>query len=114
MAVAFLLHPGELLELIADKIIGSFFPTGLGLFVGDGSHPKEKGFFGDIVELVVDPATQEDSLVAGERYEHEIVRRMRVSVEQTRCQQLLRLLEDHLLRLVLVRRVGALGTTRQN
>jgi hypothetical protein len=80
----------------------------LGLFIGDGCDSEEECFFGDVVELVVDSSAEEDGLITGESDEHEVVRRMGVCVEQVRCEQLLGLLEDYLLRLILMRGVWTL------
>lgn len=89
VAVPFVLHAVQLLELVADQVVAVLLATGLGLLVGDGGHAEEEGLLGDVVELVVDSPAQEDGLVAGEGDEHEVVGRVRVVVEQVRGQQLL-------------------------
>ena len=81
MTISLLFHEGQFLEFVSYECVPSF-PSGLRFHTGNRGNSKEKGLFGDILKLVVDPSAQKDGLVTDESDEHEVVGGMRVVVEQ--------------------------------
>ena len=76
MTEPLLSHRAQLLELVSHQIVAHLLTTRLRLFVGDGGDSEEEGFIRDIVELVVNSSTEEDSLVTDEGDVHEVVGRV--------------------------------------